>query len=114
MSMWVTAKTPASPDPLRVIVHGVVNRRGRRKFLTTMAGRAICVSENQIVCTAETFLDQGHSPATQVLFRDAVTCGEEVMTLAQAADWQMPGLGDVVPFHRLVRPITGSSGGDAA
>jgi hypothetical protein len=80
--------------------HQIVGRRGRLRFLVTMAGKVVCFSENPIVCTAEALLDKGHELSTAVTFHDASNGLEEVMTLQQAAEWQMPGLGNVVPFRR--------------
>lgn len=106
MSMWVTAKNPARPDV--VMIHRIVDRRGRRKFLATMGSRALCTSRNPVACAAVVLLGEGRDPATRIEFRDADEIDAvEHLTLAEAIEWQVPGLGSVVSFRQL-------TGGDAA
>ena len=100
---WVKPNHHARPDLIRVIVHQIVDRRGRHRFLTTMAGRAICVSRNPIICTAEALLAAGYDLSTSVTFCDASNDLEEAMTLAEAIEERLPGLGSVVPFRKAVR-----------
>ena len=65
MNMWLKPNHHARPGVIQIVVHQIVDHRGRRKFLTTMAGRAISVSQNPILCSAEALLEEGHDPATQ-------------------------------------------------
>lgn len=84
---------------IRIVVHQVCGRRGRRLFLVTdAAGRAICTSQNPIVCAAVALLEKGLAPSTEIVFRDATLGIEECMTLSEAAEWEMRGLSAVVPL----------------
>jgi hypothetical protein len=90
----------ARPHLLRLAVHSVTDRRGRRLFVvTTLAGRAICTSRNPIVCAAAALLDEGHAPSTQIVFRDVEIGIEESMTLSEATEWKIAELGAVVPLR---------------
>jgi len=100
--MSMTPSDNARPDFVRVVIHQAINRRGRRQFLATVAGRKLCLSFNPIVCSAAALSEAGCGPSTQILFRDGHIGIEETMTLAEATAWRMPGLGDVVPlFGRM-------------
>ena len=101
MSMWL--KPDARPDVIRVIIHHVPDRHGRYRFLTTRAGRAICVSHNPLTCTALALLDEGRDPMTPILFRDAETEDEELLTLQEAAECRLAHLGEVLPFRKAVQ-----------
>lgn len=93
------------PDPwpsqvVRLVVHTVPDRRGGSLFVvSTKAGRSICTSRNPIACAAAKLLGDGYDASTtRLIFRDIETGIEESMTLSEAAEWQMHGLGDVVPI----------------
>jgi hypothetical protein len=103
--MWLMVNNEARPNVLRVVVHQVVDRRGRLQFLVTMAKKQICVSQNPIVCSARCLLDQGYDPAAMIQFHEAGGDhnDDEFMTLRAASEWQVRGLGGVVPMHRRAR-----------
>jgi hypothetical protein len=88
-----------APEFIRIIVHRVTDRRGRQQLLATIAGRMLCLSQNPIICAAPALFDEGHAPSTQVIFQDAELGIEEAITLAEAAEWRMAELGDVVPLR---------------
>ncbi|MGM4958102.1 hypothetical protein [Bradyrhizobium sp. 604_D8_N2_3] len=95
MPNWVTANHHARPDDV-VIIHHITDRRGRRKFLAALGGRAICVSRNPMTCAARALLAEGRDPTMPIIFRDADDGQEEKTTLAEAAQCQLPDLGSVV------------------
>jgi hypothetical protein len=86
--------------PLKVMVHEVRDRRGRSTYVTAIAGRVICTSQNPIVCSGRELLAAGYDPATTVVFRDGANGSEKVLELAEAAEWGMYGYGTVVPFRK--------------
>jgi hypothetical protein len=84
-----------------IVIHQIRDRRrGGYQFVATLEGREICRSRNPVICSAAALLDEGYDPATMIAFQDAEIGDEEVMTLSDAVEWEIRGLGKVIPYAR--------------
>ncbi|MCA1498848.1 hypothetical protein [Bradyrhizobium sp. NBAIM14] len=72
--------------PLLVVIHQISNdHRGRRRFMATTSGRVLCdATPNPIPCVAACLLRRDFDPSQLIVFRDAVTDFEEILTIDEA------------------------------
>ncbi|MEY9594430.1 hypothetical protein ABIA06_006721 [Bradyrhizobium yuanmingense] len=84
--------------PLVVVIHQIsIDRRGRDRFMATMSGRVLCdATPNPVPCAAACLLRRGFDPSELIVFQDARTDFEEILTIDEAL-----ALDDtVVPLRR--------------
>jgi hypothetical protein len=86
---------------VRVIIHRVDHhRRDGHWFVATLHGCVVCHSKNPVVCSAVTLISEGLDPETVIAFEDAEIGDQEIITLAEALDFPVRGLGTVLPYPR--------------
>jgi hypothetical protein len=78
-------------DPVRVIIRHAFNRYGNRlrgRFVASLDGRQLCISQNPFAAAASILINAGYDPALPIAGRPAEANFDTLTsTIGEAAKW---------------------------